>query len=72
MNYKALYQLERAIDALKQMAQILREENTTDSITFSSAVTGSRILGGMGDDHISLYGYDYTPLSTKNDVITFS
>ena len=72
MNDKALYQLERAIDALKQMAQILREENNTNSITFSSAVTGSHVVGGMGDDHISLYGYEYTPLPSENDLITFS
>jgi len=34
MNNKALYQLERAIDALKLMAEALREEQTNDSISF--------------------------------------
>lgn len=37
MNDKALYQLERAIDALTEMAKYLKEEKTSDSIVFSSS-----------------------------------
>lgn len=40
MNDKALYQLERAIDALTLMAKYLREEKNSDSIVFSNWDTG--------------------------------
>ena len=55
MNNKALYQLERAIDALKLMAEALREEQTNDSISFSSSTTGDVGLpSSWGDDTITL------------------
>jgi hypothetical protein len=55
MNDKALYQLERAAEALTLMAKYLREEQ--DTISFIGSVTGSGILGGQ-DEHSS-YWFDY-------------
>jgi len=52
MNDQALYQLERAIDALSLMAKSLREENTPTYV-------GSHVKGGWGDDVIT-FG-NYTP-----------
>lgn len=60
MNDRALYQLERAIDALSQMAKYLREDQTP--VTF----TGSGVLGGM-DEHSS-YWYDFD----RNQPINFA
>jgi hypothetical protein len=82
MNDKALYQLERAIDALSQMAKYLREDQN-DNISF----VGSGVLGGSNDVGHSDYWYDYdrndynrpnpffgTTVSSSSspDVITFS
>jgi hypothetical protein len=77
MNDKALYQLERAIDALSQMAKYLREDQK-DTISF----VGSGVLGGSNDVVHSEYWYDYDrndynrtnpfPSSSSPDVITFS
>lgn len=39
MNDKAIYQLERAIDALTLMAKYLREEKNSDTLVFSSQNT---------------------------------
>ena len=36
MNDKALYQLERAVDALKLMAEALREEQRNDNISINT------------------------------------
>jgi hypothetical protein len=76
MNDKALYQLERAIDALSEMAKYLREEQ--DTISF----TGTHLSGGHSD---CWYDYDRNDLYRSNpffgttlssssspDVITFS
>tara|TARA_B100001142_G_C14274467_1_gene632262 strand:- start:885 stop:1142 length:258 start_codon:yes stop_codon:yes gene_type:complete len=52
MNDKALYQLERAIDALKLMAEALREEQTNDTISFSTSTTGDVVFSSSGDDDI--------------------
>ena len=77
MNDKALYQLERAIDALSQMAKHLREEQP-ETISF----VGSGVLGGSSDVVHSDYWYDYDrndynrpnpfPSTSSPDVITFS
>lgn len=82
MNDKALYQLERAIDALSQMAKYLREDQN-DNISF----VGSGVFGGSNDVGHSDYWYDYdrndynrpnpffgTTVSSSSspDVITFS
>ena len=79
MNDKALYQLERAADALTLMAKYLRE----DQITFDNNV----ILSGngfYGDEIHSKHWYDYNRndvdrydpfninTSSSPDVITFS
>jgi hypothetical protein len=79
MNDKALYQLERAIDALTEMVKYLKEDNTV--------ITGSGVLGGNDDVPHSQYWYDYdrndlyrsnpffgTTVSSSSspDVITFS
>ena len=55
MNDKALYQLERAAEALTLMAKYIREEQ--DTVSFTGSVTGSGILGGQ-DEHSS-YWFDY-------------
>jgi hypothetical protein len=67
MNDRALYQLERAIDALSQMAKYLREEQTPVSFTDLSS----------GYNHSS-YWYDFDrnqPInfasSSSPDVIVF-
>ena len=79
MNEKALYQLERAIDALSQMAKYLREEQEP-SVVF----TGSGVPGGSTDVLHSDYWYDYdrndpfrsnpffVTANSSPDVITFS
>ena len=55
MNDKALYQLERAIDALKLMAEALREEQTNDSISFSTSTAGDVVFpSSWCDDNITL------------------
>ena len=60
MNDKALYQLERAVDALKLMAEALREEHNQnyDTISFSSSVVGA--------------GDVVFPTAWNEDVISFS
>jgi len=80
MNDRALYQLERAAEALTLMAKYIREEQ--DTISF----TGSGVLGGNVSSH-SQHWYDYdrndayrpnpffgTTVSSSSspDVITFS
>jgi len=75
MNDKALYQLERAIDALKLMAEALREEhNNYDTISFSSSAVGARDVvfpTTWNDDVISLGGNINIDTGTE-DNITFS
>ena len=73
MNDKALYQLERAVDALKLMAEALREEQEPKtSITFNdyNCVGGYVYPSAWSDDVIS-FGGD-TVVNSNTDVITFS
>lgn len=81
MNDKALYQLERAIDALTEMAKYLREEsqiNISTNVKYDDHMgvyapyvyTGSGVKGAWGDDVIS-FGGD-TVVSSNVDTITFS
>jgi hypothetical protein len=78
MNDKALYQLERAIEALSEMVKYMRE----DQIVFDKDVTVSG-NGFYGDNTHSEYWYDYdrnnlnqsNPFrvggNSSSDVITF-
>jgi len=81
MNDKALYQLERAIDALTEMVKYLREDNQINISTnvkydehmgvYAPYVySGSGVKGAWGDDVIS-FGGD-TVISSNTDVISFS
>jgi len=75
MNDKALYQLERAVDALKLMAEALREEQRNDNISIN---TGDVVFPTAWNDDVISFGEDY--LSHGNieintgtgDTITFS
>ncbi len=76
MNDKALYQLERAVDALKLMAEALREEHSQnyDTISFSSSAIGAGNVvfpTACYDDIISLGG-DIEINTQTGDTITFS
>jgi hypothetical protein len=76
MNNKALYQLERAVDALKLMAEALREEHNQnyDTISFSSSAVGARDVvfpTTWNDDVISLGGDIEINTGTEGN-ITFS
>ena len=56
MNDKALYQLERAVDALKLMAEALREEQRTENISIN---TGDVVFPTAWNDDIISFGEDY-------------
>ena len=56
MNDKALYQLERAVDALKLMAEALREEQRTDNISIN---TGDVVFPTAWNDDVISFGEDY-------------
>ena len=56
MNEKALYQLERAVDALKLMAEALREEQRNDSISIN---TGDVVFPTAWHDDVISFGEDY-------------
>ena len=56
MNDKALYQLERAVDALKLMAQALREEQMNDNISIN---TGDVVFPTAWNDDVISFGEDY-------------
>ena len=64
MNDKALYQLERAVDALKLMAEALREEQN-DNISIPS---GDVVFPTAWNDDVISFGEDY--LSHGNIEIT--
>jgi len=55
MNDKALYQLERAVDALKLMAEALREEQN-DTISFP---TGDVVFPTAWNDDVITFNEDY-------------
>jgi hypothetical protein len=65
MNDKALYQLERAVDALKLMAEALREEQRTDNININ---TGDVVFPTAWNDDVITFNEDY--LSHGNIEIT--
>lgn len=71
MNDKALYQLERAVDALKLMAEALREEHSQnyDTLSFSTASSGD-VYPTTIDGNINLG--DITINTDSEDTITFS
>ena len=52
MNDKALYQLERAVDALKLMAEALREEQRNDSISFNNIPSGDVVIPTAWNDDV--------------------
>lgn len=56
MNDKALYQLERAVDALKLMAEALREEQRNDNISIN---TGDVVFPTAWNDDVISFGEDY-------------
>ena len=56
MNDKALYQLERAVDALKLMAEALREEQRTENISIN---TGDVVFPTAWNDDVISFGEDY-------------
>ena len=52
MNDKALYQLERAVDALKLMAEALREEQRNDTISLSTDTAGDVVFPTAWHDDV--------------------
>jgi len=56
MNDKALYQLERAVDALKLMAEALREEQRNENISIN---TGDVVFPTAWNDDVISFGEDY-------------
>ena len=54
MNDKALYQLERAVDALKLMAEALREEHNKnyDTISFNDVPSGDVVIPTAWNDDV--------------------
>ena len=75
MNDKALYQLERAVDALKLMAEALREEHNQnyDTISFTTGATGDVVFPTAWNDDVISFGGNIEINSEGNDgVITFS
>ena len=56
MNDKALYQLERAVDALKLMAEALREEQRNDIISIN---TSDVVFPTAWNDDVISFGEDY-------------
>ena len=67
MNDKALYQLERAVDALKLMAEALREEQN-DTISLNDIPSGDVVFPTAWNDDVISFGEDY--LSHGNIEIT--
>ena len=59
MNDKALYQLERAVDALKLMAEALREEQSDDTISFNNIPSGDVVFPTAWNDDVISFGEDY-------------
>ena len=59
MNDKALYQLERAVDALKLMAEALREEQRNDTISFNNIPSGDVVFPTAWNDDVISFGEDY-------------
>lgn len=68
MNDKALYQLERAVDALKLMAEALREEQRTENISIN---TGDVVFPTAWNDDVISFG-DIEINSGTEGTITFS
>lgn len=58
MNDKALYQLERAVDALKLMAEALREEQN-DTISLNDIPSGDVVFPTAWNDDVISFGEDY-------------
>lgn len=58
MNDKALYQLERAVDALKLMAEALREEQN-DTISLNDIPSGDVVFPTAWHDDVISFGEDY-------------
>ena len=59
MNDKALYQLERAVDALKLMAEALREEQKDDTISFNNIPSGDVVFPTAWHDDVISFGEEY-------------
>ena len=75
MNDKALYQLERAVDALKLMAEALREEHNKnyDTISFNDIPSGDVVFPTAWNDDVISFGGNVEINTSGNDgVITFS
>ena len=68
MNDKALYQLERAVDALKLMAEALREEQRTENISIN---TSDVVFPTAWNDDVISFG-DIEINSGTEGTITFS
>ena len=58
MNDKALYQLERAVDALKLMAEALREEQN-DTISLNDIPSGDVVFPTAWNDDVISFGENY-------------
>ena len=72
MNDKALYQLERAVDALKLMAEALREEQAPKTdIKFDYHMGAYAPYPSAWSDDVISFGGD-TVVNSNTDVITFS
>lgn len=70
MNDKALYQLERAVDALKLMAEALREEQN-DTISLNDIPSGDVVFPTAWNDDVISFG-DIEINSGTEGNITFS
>ena len=70
MNDKALYQLERAVDALKLMAEALREEQN-DTISLNDIPSGDVVFPTAWNDDVISFG-DIEITSGTEGNITFS
>mgnify|MGYP001385943300 CR=1 FL=1 len=68
MNEKALYQLERAVDALKLMAEALREEQRNDSISFSTDTSGDVVFPTAWNDDVISFGEDMRVHSNHGNI----
>ena len=58
MNDKALYQLERAVDALKLMAEALRE-GQNDTISLNDIPSGDVVFPTAWNDDVISFGENY-------------
>lgn len=73
MNDKALYQLERAVDALKLMAEALREEQNNETISFTTGHMNDVVFPSAWQDDVISFGGNVEINTSGNDgVITFS